>query len=89
MRTRNVLPSLCVALCLVCCTVTHARASSFREDWLGLFLAVTKSFGARTYYVGSDDQWAYFETQFEDSLVTPMYRKVAASRMHLPRTFPL
>ena len=63
--------------------------SDFRDDWTGLFLAVTKSFGIPTYYVGSDKRWAYFETKFEQSLFTPTYRKVAESRMRLPRIFPL
>jgi hypothetical protein len=81
--------TLCVLLLSACRTPAPPPASSFTADWSGLFLAVTKSFGTRTYYVGSDNQWAYFETQFEDSLVTPTYRKVETSRMHLPQTFPL
>ncbi len=90
MRTHTSnLSSLCVVFFLACCAAAPPPASDFRDDWLGLFRAVTRSSGVRTYYLGSDAHWAYFETKFEDSLVTPKYRKVEASRMHLPRTFPL
>jgi hypothetical protein len=81
--------SLCVVFFLACCAAAPPPASDFRDDWLGLFRAVTRSSGARTYYVGSDAHWVYLETKFEDSLVAPTYRKVEASRMHLPRTYPL
>ena len=83
------LSSLCMMLFLACRAGAPPPASDFRDGWLGLFRAVTRSSGARTYYVGSDAHGAYFETKFEDSLVVPTYRKVEASRMHLPRTFPL
>jgi hypothetical protein len=87
-RTATVLLSLCLAF-FSDAVASPPPANKFNDDWTGLFLAVTKSFGARTYYVGSDDHWSYFETKFEDSLFTPTYRRVEASRMHLPRTFPL
>jgi hypothetical protein len=71
-----------------CHTSALTPASQFRDDWKGLFLAVTKGFGARTYYVGSDETWSYFQTRFENSIITPTYRKVMTSQMRLRRTFP-
>jgi hypothetical protein len=79
---------LCGVLFLACRTPTPPQTSQFSEDWTGLYLAVTKSFGVRTYYIGSDDKWSYFETKFEESLVRPTYRKVETSQMKLSRTFP-
>jgi len=88
-RSTLIFCSLCVTFLLTSCTTAPPPASNFRDDWVGLFLAVTKSFGTRTYYVGSDVHWAYFETPSEDSLFTPTYRKVEASRLHIARPFPL
>jgi hypothetical protein len=79
---------ICAILFFGCCTPTPAPTGQFRDDWVGLFLAVTKSFGTRTYYIGSDDKWSYFETKFEESLFTPTHRKVETSHMRLRRTFP-
>jgi hypothetical protein len=76
-------------LVLGCCTPTPPPSSQFSDDWTGLFLAVTKSLGARTYYIGSDDQWSYFQTEFEKSVFTPTYRKIQTSSVRLRRTFPV
>ena len=63
--------------------------SQFSNDWTGIMLSVTKSFGiTRTYYVGSDNKWSYFKTMGEQGLFTPMYRKCRTSQMKLRRTFP-
>jgi len=78
---------LCGLLLFACRTPAAPPTSQFSDDWTGLFLTVTKSFGVRTYYIGSDDKWSYFQTRFEKSLVTPTYRKVETSRMSLRRTF--
>ena len=72
-----------------CSASPPPSVSHFRDDYVGLLFAVGQSFGIRTYYVGSDEQWAYFETPLEESLITPTYRKVQTSQMHLPQTFPL
>ena len=89
---RNFILALLILLCGMfffgCHTPTPPPTSQFRDDQTGLFLAVTKSFGVRTYYIGSDDKWSYFRTKFEESLFTPTYRKVETSRMSLRRTFP-
>jgi hypothetical protein len=79
---------VCGVLIFACHTPTPPPTSQFRDDPTGLFLAVTKSFGTRTYYIGSDDKWSYFRTKFEESLLTPTYRKVETSSMTLRRTFP-
>ena len=79
---------LCGVLFVACHTPTPPPTSQFREDWTGLYLAVTKNFGLRTYYIGSDDKWSYFQTKFEESVFTPTYRKVETSRMGLRRKFP-
>src|SRR6202021_2702159 len=73
---------------LVGCHTSPPPASQYGDDWKGLFLAVTKGLGARTYYVGSDDTWSYFQTTFEKSIFTPTYRKVLISQMRLRRAFP-
>jgi hypothetical protein len=90
--SRKIILGLAISLCAIflfgCLTPTPPPTSQFRDDWLGLFLAVTKSFGTRTYYLGSDDKWSYFRTKYEESLVTPTYRKVETSRMSLHQTFP-
>src|SRR3974390_1821227 len=71
-----------------CSTAKQPPTSAFQDDWTGLFLTVTKSFGVtHSYYLGSDDRWSYFKTTGE-SLFTPTYRKVETSRMNLSRTFP-
>jgi hypothetical protein len=85
--TLAVLVLLCVVFFFACRTPTPPPTSQFTNDWTGLFLAVTKSFGKRTYYIGSDERWTYFQTKGEE-LFTPTYRKVEATRMSLPRTFP-
>jgi hypothetical protein len=77
----------CVVLISGCRTPAPPPASQINDDWVGLFLAVTKSFGTRTYYIGSDNKWSYFQTNFEESLFTPTYRKVHTSSMRLRRTF--
>src|SRR5437588_6608065 len=74
---------VCGVLLFACRTPTPPPASQFRDDWTGLFIAVTKSFGEHTYYLGSDDEWAYFRS----GSISPAYRKVQAARMSLPRTF--
>jgi hypothetical protein len=79
---------ICAILFFGCRTPTPPPTSQFRDDWTGLFLAVTKSFGTHTYYIGSDDRWSYFRTKHEESLFTPTYRKVETSQMKLRRTFP-
>jgi len=79
----------CVVIICGCRAPTQPRGAQYTDDWKGLFLAVTKSFGARTYYVGSDDVWSYFQTNFEKSIFTPTYRKVRTSSMKLRRTFPI
>jgi hypothetical protein len=79
---------ICAILFFGCRTPTPPPTSSFQNDWTGLFLTVTKSFGVtRTYYIGSDNEWSYFETKGE-LLFTPTYRKVETSQMKLRRTFP-
>ena len=80
---------ICTGLVVACRTQKPPPSSQFSDDWTGLFLAVTKSFGTRTYYIGSDDRWSYFQTDFERSMVTPTYRKVQTSTMRLRRTFPV
>lgn len=88
MRTRTSdLFWLCVVFFLASCAAAPPAASNFRQDWLGLFRAVTMSTGARTYYLGSDTHWSYFETNFGDPLIAPIYRKVEVSRMQLPGPF--
>jgi hypothetical protein len=84
--------SVLVAVALVavvygCSTAKPPPTSAFQDDWTGLFLTVTKSFGVtHSYYLGSDDRWSYFKTTGE-LLFTPTYRKVETSRMKLSRTF--
>ena len=88
---RNITLAVLVLLCSVfifACRTSTPQTSQVRDDWTGLFLAVTKSFGTSTYYIGSNEQWAYLQTKREESVFTPTYRKVEASRMSLPRTFP-
>ena len=76
---------VCGILFFACRTTTLPPPSEFRDDWTGLFLSVTKSFGVvRTYYVGSDDRWSYFDCRGD----SPRYRKTETSRMRLRRTFP-
>ncbi len=71
-----------------CSTTKPPPTSAFQDDWTGLFLTVTKSFGVtHSYYLGSDDRWSYFKTTGE-SLFTPTYRKVETLRMKLSHTFP-
>jgi hypothetical protein len=84
-------PFLALVLTWIACTscASHPPAEQFKADWPGLFLAVSKPFGSRTFYLGSDDHWAYFETKDEDSLFVPNYRKVEPSRVKLTQTFPL
>jgi hypothetical protein len=86
---RRALP-ICVFVCLVlfsgvlfftCRTPAPPPTSQFSDDWVGLFVAVTKGFSGQTYYLGSDEQWSYFDSG-------SIYRKVQTSRMHLPLTFP-
>jgi len=78
---------LAAALWYGCSTSKPPPTSAFQNDWTGLMLSVTKSFGVtRTYYLGSDEKWSYFKTKGE-SLFTPTYRKVETSRMKLSRTF--
>ena len=87
---RNITLAVLVLLCPVfifACRTSTPQTSQFRDDWKGLFLAVTKSFGSSTYYIGSDEQWAYFQTKREESMFTPTCRKVEASQMSLPQTF--
>jgi hypothetical protein len=79
----------CVVIICGCRGSTPPPAGQYGDDWTGLFLAVTKSFGARTYYTGSDDSWSYFQTDFEKSILTPTCRKVRTSSMKLRRTFPI
>lgn len=75
---------LCVELFFACST-TPPPTSQFVDDWIGLFLSVTKSYGVvRTYYLGSDAEWSYFKCSGD----SPKYRKVETSRMSLPRRFP-
>ena len=89
---RNIVLGFSVLLCAIflfaCRTPTPPPTTQFRDDWTGLFLTVTKSFGLHTYYIGSDDKWSYFETSHEESIFTPTYRKVVTSRMSLHQTFP-
>ncbi len=83
--------SVLVALILVygCSSTKSSPTTAFQDDWTGLFLTVTKSFGVtHSYYLGSKDRWSYFKTTGE-SLFTPTYRKVDTSRMKLSHTFPL
>jgi len=70
------------------CRTALPPPNQFRDDWTGLLLAVTKIWGTQTYYLGSDDKWSYFETKYEESLVTPTYRKAETSRLNLRRVFP-
>jgi hypothetical protein len=77
------------AMLFSACRTAVPPVENIRDDGTGLFLAVTKSFGTSTYYVGSEGKWAYFKTNREDSFFRPTFRKVLASHMHLPRTFPL
>jgi hypothetical protein len=82
--------SVLVAVILVygCYSTKPPPTSAFQDDWTGLFLTVTKSFGVtHSYYLGSDAEWSYFKTTGE-SLLKPTYRKVEASRMKLSHTFP-
>jgi hypothetical protein len=68
-----------------CRTATPPSMSQFQQDSTGLFLSVTKSFGVvHAYYVGSDDQWSYFDCRGD----SPRYRKVPTSSMSLRRMFP-
>ena len=68
-----------------CVTSKPPPTSAFVNDWTGLFLSVTKSYGiVRTYYLGSDDKWSYFESIGD----TPKYRKVETSSMNLQSIFP-
>jgi hypothetical protein len=76
-----------IALFFACRTQTLPPPNEIPEDYHGLFLAVIKSFGKRTYYIGSDAHWAYFQTKGEE-LLTPTYRKVEKWRLALPKTFP-
>lgn len=85
--TLTVLVLLCAVFIFACRTPTPPPSSQIANDLSGLFLVVTKRFGARTYYIGSDEQWAYFQTKGEAAFA-PTYRKVEASHMRLPRTFP-
>ena len=82
---------LALVLAGFACTscASHPTAEQFKADWPDLFLAVSKPFGSRTYYLGSDDHWAYFETKGEDSLYVPNYRKAESSRVKLTHTFRL
>ena len=75
----------CGVILPACRTATPPPTSQFQQDSTGLFLSVTKSFGVvHTYYVGSDDQWSYFDCRGD----SPRYRKVLTSSMTLRRTFP-
>jgi hypothetical protein len=79
---------LAAAILYGCSTSKPPPTSAFQNDWTGLFLTVTKSFGVtRTYYLGSDNEWSYFETKGE-LLFTTTYRKVETSQMKLRRAFP-
>ena len=81
--------SACALALSGCCSATPpTRPNDVPEDESGLFYAVIKPFGKRSYYLGSDGQWAYFETCGE-ALVGPIYRKVQGTRVSLPKTFPL
>ena len=90
---RNPMRLLAVALLALICgflffvvySPTPPSKSEFADDWTGLFVAVTKGFSGKTYYLGSDDQWAYFRS----GKLMPVYRKVGASRMRVPEVFPL
>jgi hypothetical protein len=77
-----------IILACGCSTTRLPPTSAFKDDWPGLFHSVSLNIGdvSRTYYLGSDDNWSYFETTEEYSM--PTYRKVETSSMVLPRTFP-
>lgn len=66
----------CVVLISGCRTPAPPPASQINDDWVGLFLAVTKSFGTRTYYIGSDNKWSYFQTNFESCLRRRIARSI-------------
>ncbi len=71
-------------LFLVFYSPTPPSKNEFADDLTGLFVAVTKGFTGKTYYLGSDDEWAYFRS----GNLMPVYRKVGASRMRVPAVFP-
>jgi hypothetical protein len=75
---------LCGIIFIACHKSKPPSPSQFSNDWTGLFLSVTKSFGEQTYYLGSDDEWSYFKS-WGDS---PEYRKVKTSSLNLTNTFP-
>jgi hypothetical protein len=90
---RNPIRVLAVALLTLICgflffvvySPTTPSKSAFADDWTGLFVAVTKGFSGETYYLGSDDEWAYFRS----GRLMPVYRKIGASRIRVPVVFPL